>query len=167
MQRRKRQEVIVMSLTFDPIWPWSTLDTSQSQATGGGFVYVLLVALLVLLPLMLLILCVGSNLIGPRPAWRRTLPIALLRLLACLMVFTAILRPSLGFDDPADKHGLLIIAVDGSESMTIYDETDNQSRWDALQKILKDNDAALKKLAADKKLEVVFYRFDGEANAVE
>src|SRR5437588_10351836 len=157
-----------MSLNFDPIWPWNKLDAAQ---TGGGVLgqslYVLLVALLVLLPLIAVGLGLGSYLIGPKTGWRRLLPVALLRLGACLLVFVAILRPSLAFDDPSDKRGLLLIAIDGSESMSIVDELDNQSRWNYLQRLLKDNAPALNKLADDKKIDVAFYRFAGDANEVK
>ncbi len=154
-----------MSLNFDPIWPWSKLD---APGTGvlGPVLYVLLIGLLVLLPLMAVGLSLGSYLIGPKSVGRRMVPIVLLRLGACLLVFLAILRPSLGFDDPSDKRGLVLVAIDGSESMSILDELDNQSRWAYLQRVLKDNAPALKKLADDKKIDVVFYRFAGDATEV-
>ena len=116
---------------------------------------------------MLVGLSVGSYLVGTKISWRCTLPIALLRLAACLLVFAAIFRPSLGFDDPTQKHGVLLVAVDGSESMSILDELDNQSRWDYLQRVLKDNAPALKKLSNDKKIDLVYYRFAEEAGAVK
>jgi uncharacterized membrane protein len=153
-----------MSVNFDPIWPWSKLDAAQ-MGTGvmGQFLFVLLIALLVLLPLIVIVLSLGSYVIGTQNAWRRTAAIMLLRLGACVLVFIAVLRPSLGFDDPADKRGVMLVAIDASESMSILDELDNQSRWDYLQRVLKDNAPALKKLADEKKIDVVFYRFAGDA----
>src|ERR1700676_1262755 len=157
-----------MSLNYDPIWPWSNLDGAQT-GTGalGQFVFVLLVALLVLLPMIVVGVSLATYLMGHRSIGRRMVPIVLLRLAACLLVFVAILRPSLGLDDPSDKRGLVIVAVDPSESMSILEDLDNQPRWDYLQRLLKDNAPALKKLADDKKIDIVFYRFAGEATEVK
>ena len=64
-----------MALNFDPIWPWSNLDAAQTPASSGGFfghsAFVLLAALLVVLPLMLVGLSVGSYLVGTKITWRR------------------------------------------------------------------------------------------------
>jgi uncharacterized membrane protein len=153
-----------MSVNFDPIWPWSKLDSAQiGSGVMGQFLFVLLIALLVLLPLIVIVLSLGSYVVGTQNTWRRTAAIVLLRLGACVLVFIAVLRPSLGFDDPADKRGVLLVAIDASESMSILDELDNQSRWDYLQRVLKDNAPAFKKLADEKKIDVVFYRFAGDA----
>src|SRR5260370_9182198 len=129
----------------------------------GQFLFVLLIPVLVLLPLIVIVLTLGSYVIGSQNTWRRTAAIVLPRLGACVLVFIAVLRPSLGFDDPSDKRGVLLVAIDASESMSILDEVDNQSRWDYLQRVLKDNAPALKKLADEKKIDVVFYRFAADA----
>ncbi len=157
-----------MSLNFDPIWPWNKLDTAQTGGSAlGPFLYLLLVVVLVLLPLMAVGLSLGSYFVGTRPTWRRMIPVGLLRFAACLLVFIAILRPSLGFDDPLDKRGVLLVAIDSSESMSIVDELDSQSRWDYLQRVLKDNTPALKKLVDEKKIDVIFYRFAGDSNEIK
>jgi hypothetical protein len=153
-----------MSVNFDPIWPWNKLDAAQmGSGVTGQFLYVLLLVLLVLLPLIVIVLSLGSYVVGSQNTWRRTAAIVALRLAACVLVFIAVLRPSIGFDDPADKRGVLLVVVDGSESMSILDELDNQSRWDYLLRVLKDNAPALKKLADEKKIDVVFYRFAADA----
>src|SRR5260370_2371847 len=125
----------------------------------GQFLFVLLIPVLVLLPLIVIVLTLGSYVIGSQNTWRRTAAIVRLRLGACVLVFIAVLRPSLGFDDPSDKRGVLLVAIDASESMSILDELDNQSRWHYFQRVLNDNAPPLKKLPNHQKTDLIFYHF--------
>ena len=73
-------------------------------------------------------------------------------MLAFLLAAAAILRPSLGFTDKHAQRGVLLVALDCSESMTILDELDSQSRWAYLQKLLKDSDPTIQKLQDEQPL---------------
>src|SRR5215470_2715000 len=59
---------------------------------------------------------------------------ATVRRVAMVLALLAVLRPSLAFHDTKHAPSLLLIAVDGTESMTIQDEFGGQSRWDNLVK---------------------------------
>src|SRR5207253_843024 len=102
--------------------------------------------LLVAVPLALVVLTAWTYFFAG-VSRQRVLAVLGLRLLAFLLAAAAILRPSLGLTDRNAPRGVLYIAVDGSESMTILDEMDGQQRWAFLQKMLKDSDRALRNLA--------------------
>src|SRR5262249_47039062 len=93
---------------------------------------------------------------------RRVLAVLGLRLLAFLLAAAAILRPSLGFADRHAQRGVLFVALDASESMTILDEIDRRSRWEDLQKLGKESRDDFKKLQDDQNVDVVFVRFGGD-----
>src|SRR5438067_1695761 len=97
-----------ISLTMDPTWPWSL--------PGAGRAALLLAALAL----------AGITLWtyhGVQNASRsRVLTLVGLRLLALLLAFLAILRPSLAIQAPFKNPSTLIIALDRSQSMTISDQ---------------------------------------------
>jgi uncharacterized membrane protein len=156
-----------MTVSVDPIWPWSQLLSGESE---GGFVgWVLsrgLSLLLIVVPAALVALSAWTYFVSGQPR-RRVLAVLGLRLLAFLLAAAAILRPSLGFADRHAQRGLLLVALDASESMTILDEINGQSRWAYLQKLLKESGDSVRKLQDDQNVDVVFYRFAGDTSAVQ
>jgi hypothetical protein len=156
-----------MTVTIDPIWPWSQLLSGETS--GGVLGWVLsrgLSSLLVIVPVALVALSAWTYFFSGQPR-KRVLAVLGLRLLAFLLAAAAILRPSLGFADRHAQRGLLLVALDASESMTILDEIDGQSRWAYLQKLLKESGDSVRKLQDDQNVDVVFYRFAGDTKSVQ
>jgi uncharacterized membrane protein len=93
--------------------------------------------------------------------WQRILTVMVLRLLALAIALLVAVRPSFGV---LTVEGLepskIVILVDASESMNLTDDFNNQSRWDAARNIARSREIvdALKRLAADEQIEVVFYQ---------
>jgi uncharacterized membrane protein len=139
---------MAMNFTNDPAWPWS------SPAVG-------LPALAVVAALL-----IGLTIwtyIGVRGATVRRVSIVLvLRLLALLLVLLAVLRPSFAFRDAKHTPSLLLIAVDGTESMTIQDMFGGQSRWNALLNTLGSCEKQLQPLRDEQNVNVLFFRFGGD-----
>src|SRR5262249_35004294 len=63
------------------------------------------------------------------------------------------------FSDQTPTSSILLIAVDDSESMTIQDEFDGQSRWERMRRALRKCEPELRKLREDHGVTVVLYRF--------
>src|SRR5262249_8071642 len=84
-----------------------------------------------------------------------------LRLAALALAFLALLRPSFAFRDDLRPPSSLLLAVDFSESMTIQDEYDGQSRWAALLRTLRECAPDLQRLRNEQNGNVVLYRFAG------
>jgi uncharacterized membrane protein len=134
-------------LTFntDPTFPWSV--------AGYGLPALAVVALL------LTGLTVWTY-FGLRGATaRRVLAVLALRLGALLLAFLVVLRPALAFRDELKAPSVLIIAVDDSQSMTIQDEFDGQSRWERLRRVLEKCEPALRKLREEHNVTVALHRF--------
>ena len=157
-----------MTVTTDPIWPWSQLfsgDSSGGSVTGWALSQSLSL-LLVAVPLALIGVAAWTY-FGSGAMRRRVLAVLALRLLAFLLAFLAILRPSLGVADKNAQRGLLIVAVDSSKSMTILDEIDNQSRWAYVQKLLRESGANIAELQDKQNVDVVFFRFAGDTTPAQ
>jgi uncharacterized membrane protein len=119
-------------------------------------------AALLAAPLALAGLTVWTYLGVPGASRRRVAGILALRLAALALALAAMLRPSLAFSDRNQLLTLLLIACDASESMTIRDEFDSQSRWELLLRSLKESEPALQQLRDVHNVEVQFYRFAGD-----
>jgi uncharacterized membrane protein len=133
------------NLTGDPLWPWSI--------PGAGLPALLAVALL-------LIGITAWTYIGVSGASSRRVSTLLgLRLLALVLAVLVLLRPSLASRADDRLPSVLIIALDGSESMTIKDEFGDNTRWKAMLQILRQCDPALKELQDDHNVHIVFHRF--------
>ncbi|GIW78900.1 MAG: membrane protein [Gemmatales bacterium] len=103
--------------------------------------------------------------LGDRKAGTRRVGLILgLRLFALFLACLLILRPSFAVHRTTDTGSVLLIALDRSASMTIKDEHDNQSRWQALRRLLQTNQQLLEKLEDKHNLTIVVYYF---ANGVE
>jgi uncharacterized membrane protein len=134
-------------LTWDPAWPWSV--------PGAGIVLVVLVGLL----LTGLTVWTYRGIRAAHP--RRVTTLLALRLAALLLVLLIQLRPSLAARDELRLPSTLLIAADGSESMTIQDEFDNQARWDYLRRLLRESEPQLQRLRDEQNVTVALYRFAG------
>jgi uncharacterized membrane protein len=137
-----------LTLLNDPIWPWSS--------PGSGLQALAIVALL------LLVLTIWTYLGVQGASLSRILMILLLRLAALLLAFVALLRPSVALQDELRVPSVLLLAIDHSESMTIRDEFDSQSRWEYLRNTLKKCQPALDGLRDEHNVNVVLYRFGAD-----
>jgi uncharacterized membrane protein len=117
---------------------------------------------LIVVPLALAGLTIWAYLSAPGATRRRVTVVGGLRLAAFLMALIAVLRPSLAFSDKNRLQSVLYVVLDASESMTILDELDNNSRWDYLLKNVTAASDVMNKLRDDHKIDVVFYRFAGD-----
>jgi uncharacterized membrane protein len=137
-----------MNVTHDPASPWSL--------PGVGLPALALIAA------VLIGLTIWTY-FGVRGATvRRVAMVLALRLVALLLALLAVLRPSLAFHDTKHAPSLLLIAVDGTESMTIQDEFGGQSRWDNLVKTLGNCEGQLQRLRDEHNVNVLFFRFGGD-----
>jgi uncharacterized membrane protein len=137
-----------LELVTDPLWPWS-------------LPYIGLLPLLVV-ALVLIGLTIGTYLGAAGATRRRVLMLVALRLAALMLAFLVLLRPSLAFRDDLHVPSTLILALDASESMTIQDEYDGQSRWAALLRTLRDCRPTLDRLRDRNNVNVVLYRFGAD-----
>src|SRR5262245_5679753 len=97
----------------DPAWPWSL-----PRLGGPGLVAVAVV-------LAGLTLCTYRGVRNATP--RRVAAVVALRLFALLLALLTVLRPAFAFRDDLKVASTLILALDGSSSMTVRDEVDNKS----------------------------------------
>src|SRR5439155_13667240 len=101
---------------------------------------------------------VWSYLGTPGASPRRIAAVLALRLAAYFLILLGVARPSVTFTEKDKKRGLLLVVVDASQSMTILDEFDNQSRWNYLLRNLRDAAPVLQRLR-DAGVDVAFHRF--------
>jgi uncharacterized membrane protein len=134
-----------LSFNTNPTWPWS----------AGSFGP----AALAVLALVLTGLTVWTYLGARGATLRRLLTVLALRLGALLLAFLAVLRPALASRDQLKAPSVLLIAVDDSESMTIQDEFDGQSRWERMQRVLAKCEPELRRLRDDYNVTVALQRF--------
>src|SRR5260370_38146348 len=83
-----------------------------------------------------------------------------LRLLALALMLFTVARPAVGFRSDNRAPSLLLIGIDTSESMTIRDEFNNQSREEAVKAILKKCESILAELSDDHQITTKIVRFD-------
>lgn len=95
----------------------------------------------------------------PAATRRRVAIILTLRLAALAIALLTALRPSVGIQEDPKVPSVLIVGIDLSESMTIQDEFNNQSRIAAVRKILEKNEPILEELRTNQNVNVVFYGF--------
>jgi uncharacterized membrane protein len=136
------------TLLTDPVWPWS-LPYFGWQA-------------LVVVAVVLVGLTVWTyrGVRGATP--QRVTTILLLRLLALLAALVAVVRPSVGYSEDLRVPSVLLLGMDYSESMTIRDEVDGQSRWEYLKATLKKCEPVLQRLREQNNVNVLLYRFAGD-----
>ncbi|HEX5269164.1 MAG TPA: glutamine amidotransferase, partial [Gemmataceae bacterium] len=134
-----------LSLYTDPTYPWSVSRVG--------------LPLLIAVALLLTGLTVWTYLGARGSTFRRMLAVLGLRLGALLLAFLAVLRPALAFRGELRHPSVLVVAVDDSESMTIQDEFDGQSRWERVQRILRKCEPELRKLREQYEVTVALHRF--------
>jgi uncharacterized membrane protein len=133
------------SVTADPVWPWTV--------PGIGLWALILVAL----ALIGLTVWTYRGVQSAHP--RRVLTLIGLRLAALLVACLMALRPSLAVHEELRIPSMLVIAGDASESMTIRDQFDNQSRWDYLRRTLRECEPQLRQLRDEFYVTIAPYRF--------
>lgn len=133
------------NLTADPTWPWSL--------PGYGMSLLLLIAAL----LVGLTAWTYSGI--PNARRGRVLVLIALRLAALTLAVLALVRPSLAARDSSRERSLLLLLLDASESMTIQDEFNNQSRWDALRRTVARSEPVIQQLRDEQNIDVRVYRF--------
>jgi uncharacterized membrane protein len=137
-----------VEFSADPAWPWSLPRLGLPALTAVA---------LVLAGLTL------WTYRGVQTATRRRVATVIaLRLLALVLAFLTVLRPAFAFRDDLNVPSTLIIAADGSLSMTIKDEVDNKPRWAALQRVLAASRDQLDRLRDEHQVNVVLVRFAEE-----
>lgn len=148
------------ALLFDPIWPWSL--------PGVG------VPALIAVAGALTVLTVLTYLVGRRASFRQFAAVLALRLAALGVVYLLMLRPALAVLDTTIIPSKLLLLIDASQSMSISDELNHQSRWEAVLRLLQSEtiQSSLEQLQRDKKIEMVYYqggadvaKFDPEGKA--
>ncbi len=137
-----------LTVVTDPVTPWS------SPYLG--------LPALVIVALVLVALTVATYVGTPQGRAGRVFLLVLLRLVALLLVFLALLRPAVAFRNDLKVPSTLLIVPDGSESMSIQDEVDGQSRWGAALRTLQRCEPVLRRLREENNVNVVFYRFAGD-----
>ncbi|MFL5331193.1 MAG: glutamine amidotransferase [Gemmataceae bacterium] len=140
---------LMVTLTTDPVVPWSTpivgpiILTATALAIAGMTFWTYRGAAL--------------------PPWRKATIIAV-RLLALLIAVFTVVRPSLAIRDDERLPSKLIIALDTSKSMTVTDEVNSKSRWEAAERMFRDSTQMLRKLRDEHNVTVELHRFADELN---
>ena len=134
-----------VGVAVDPVGSWATL----------GVVAILLAAAL---------LAVGPD--GSRVSPGKRLTLVLVRLGAFLALVACMLRPTIVATKKARQPGTVLVLADASESMTVADGVNGQTRWQELVAALAAARPAARALAVGSSLDVALWRFDREAQAV-
>src|SRR5438270_2294330 len=137
-----------ITLTWDPAWPWSLPGIGPRG--------------LLLCALVLVALTVWTYRGVRGASYRRILLLISIRVAALLVACLAVLRPSLAIQDELHLPSTLLIAADASESMTIQDQHNNQSRWDYLRRLLHEAEPVFQRLQDEHNIQVVPYRFPAD-----
>jgi uncharacterized membrane protein len=134
-----------VSLTRDPIWPWSLSSVGLPALAA---VALLLVGLTV---------WTYWGLAGTTPT--RLLMLIILRLTALALACILLLRPSLASQEDLRIPSTLIILLDKSASMAIQDEVGPSTRWDYQRRLIADAAPHLQKLRDEHNVSVAVYQF--------
>ncbi len=105
------------------------IDWSFHPVGGDGYLVVAVAALV-----LVTLLAWGSARARTTPGRRWTL--AGLRLAVIVLVIAAMLRPAIVYSDKQKQSATLIILIDKSRSMTVHDEANGKSRFEALRETL-------------------------------
>src|SRR6266852_1310652 len=97
---------------------------------------------------------------------RRVLIVLGLRLVALLAACLAVMRPSFASRNELQTPSIIVVTVDYSESMTIDDELNRKSRWEYMQRTLRECEPILKELYEKHNITVIFHRFAGDVMPV-
>src|SRR6516225_3589728 len=133
-----------LSLTKDPLWPWSL---------AGGL------PVLAMVVLVIVAMTVWTYRGVPKVRARQVITLVALRLLALLLAILMLLRPSFASFQDLRIPSMLPILLDRSESMTIQDEVDGKSRWEYMKQALEKAEPLLQKLRDENNVAIVVYGF--------
>lgn len=134
-----------VAVAFDPVGSWGLV----------GIVTVVLAGVL---------FAVGPDRSRVGPG--RRLALVLLRLAAFLALVTCMARPTIVATKKARQPGTVLVLADVSESMTVADGLNGQTRWQELTAALATARPAARALQAESGLDVALWLFDREARAV-
>lgn len=132
-------------LSTKPAYPWSEYPLGLPAL---GVLAVLLVGL-----------TLWTYFKHPAASRKRVAIILGLRLLALVIALLTAVRPSVGIQEDPKVPSVLVIGIDLSESMTIADEFNSQSRIAAVRKILEKCEPTLEEMRTEQNVNVVFYGF--------
>lgn len=144
MQSRFNLKSTLDSLTFQPIFS-STM-------------------MVVILVVALLLLWFGPSFSNLETRKRVTL--AMIRLGVLLLAFLAMLRPGCVQKIEQSQSAVLMVMSDVSRSMDLPHIEDNSTRWNTVKRMIAENQDRFDKLA-EKKIEVKFFQFDSELEAMK
>ncbi|QEL14006.1 hypothetical protein [Limnoglobus roseus] len=130
-------------LSTRPAYPWSEYPVGLPAL---GLVAAVLVGV-----------TVWTYLKHPSATRRRVFIILSLRIAALIVALLTALRPSVGIQEDPKVPSVLPIGIDLSESMTIKDEFNSQTRIAAVRKILEKCEPTLEELRTEQNVNVVFY----------
>jgi len=94
---------------------------------------------------------------------RRVAAVLTLRLIALAAALLTTLRPTVGVQENPKVPSVLLVGIDTSQSMTVPDELNGQTRHAAVTKTLEACEAVLKELRESQNVNVVLYRFGDSA----
>ncbi|MDZ4659783.1 MAG: glutamine amidotransferase [Bythopirellula sp.] len=132
--------------------------TSWSVDPVGGWWFMLGMA-----ALLVAVLTIGPR--GKKLTPRQRIMLLALRGVTALLLFLAMLRPTLVSTETQKQPGTLLLLADSSRSMTIEDSLGDTSRWQALKTSLTDARDQLADLAESWDLKL--YRFDESTTEVK
>ena len=137
------------SFRLDPVPPWS------SGVLGLPALLAVAVALVAL---------TLWSYRGHTQASRRRVAVVLsLRLVALAAALLTALRPTVGVQENPKVPSVLLVGVDTSQSMTVPDELNGQTRIDGVRKVLEACEPTLEDLRTAQNVNVVLYRFGDSA----
>lgn len=97
---------------------------------------------------------------------RKRVTLTLLRLGVVMLAFLAMLRPGCIQKIEQNQSAVLMVLSDISRSMDLPHVEDNSTRWNTVTQMIAENQDRFDQLA-EKKVEVKFYQFDSELEAME
>jgi hypothetical protein len=114
---------------------------------------------LAIVAVLLVLFTIWSYTGHPNANRRRITTVLALRVLALVVALLTAVRPSIGVQENPKLPSVLLIGVDTSESMTVKDEVNNQSRIEAVRKTLDRCQPLLDDLAAEQHVTIELYKF--------
>lgn len=132
-------------LSTRPAYPWSEYPVGLPA--------------LALVAAALVGLTLWTYLRHPAATRKRVFVVLALRLAALAVALLTALRPSLGIQEDPKVPSVLLVGIDLSESMTIKDAFNDQTRIEAVRKILDRCEPTLEELRTEQNVGVVFYAF--------
>jgi len=134
-----------VSVAFDPVGSWTTLAVVTAALAAVLF-------------------AVGPDRSRVTPG--RRLALVLVRLAAFVALVACMTRPTIVATKKARQPGTVLVVVDDSESMTVADGLNGQTRWEELVAALAGARPAARALVAETSLDVALWRFGRETQAV-